>query len=772
MKTMNYHDLTYRLALSSRMEKVKADVLLRIQPNRKREFTETCPILLNSNSNPMAEVFLKNPNVPYVINLANAIVYSWEQTPCEIFDNEIIVGITRPYFKCYEHFSWGIHAESVLEDKDLGLTDLELKDLRNRMEPFNHDHIDELGVKLLGKDVFDALCVKDPMFLAGGYQGHTIPNYNILLDNGLDGVLALIDKYATENAKDEETKNFYQANRIIVKGMSNYLTRYATKAEELAENSSGETKNDYLNIAKNCKHVAHHKPETLYQACQLVWCLSLWDWVDCLGRLDQYLYPFYKKSVKEGDVFGVEDVISSLIFKFWENGAHNITLGGVKPEDGTDATNELTYLCLQTLRNIHDTHPRMSVRIHEDSPSELLKLIVEIWSEGMADPSVVSDKTVIKGLMGVGVPLNDARDYSMLGCQEIEIPGKSNFGCEDGLFNVAKLLEYTMHGGKNPKVLDVQVGPKTKHFTEFDSFEEFYQAFETQLKYYVPIFCKLCDAGQEIRAKNFAKLVKTPFTTGCLEKGKPHDAGGPIYNFGVVETAGVSAVADSMMAIKKLVFDEKVISKKTLMDALSSNFVGYEKERQMLLYDSPKFGNDVKEVDDMAIRVLNSFWGEIRKYKSIRGDVYLGACSLLESGIVVGKWTGALPDGRFDGEPLGNSIGPRPGADKKGLTAMLNSVAKLPLEMGVGGTTLNVLLPTRDLSTKAYKDAVVALMQVYLSSGGQMAQITTANIEDLKDAKIHPERHANLFVRIGGFSIQFIQLGPETQDEVISRYCV
>lgn len=769
---MNYFDVNFKLNLSPRMQRVKEAVISRLQPNRKREFTETCPVELNSNLNPMAEVFLKNSESPYVINLANAIVYSWEKTPCVIFDNEIIVGITRPYFKCFEHFSWGIHAENVLEDKSLNLSNEQLNDLRNRMEPLNHDHIDKLGVKFLGEKAFNALCQEEPMFIAGGYQGHTIPNYNTLLDNGLDGVLNIIDKYAKENANNEETRNFYEANRIIIRGMSSYLERYATKAEELAISADKDKKATYLAIAKNCKFVAHNKPETLYQACQLIWCLSLWDWVDCLGRLDQYLYPFYQKAVKEKDVFGVEEIIPSLIFKFWENGAHNVTLGGVHPNDGTDATNELTYLLLQTLRDIHDTHPRMSVRIHENSPAELMQLIVEIWSEGMADPSVVSDKAVIEGLMEAGVPLNDARDYSMLGCQEIEIPGKSNFGCEDGLFNVAKLLEYTMHGGKNPKILDVQVGPKTKTFTEFDSFEEFYSAFETQLKYFVPIFCKMCDAGQEIRAKNFAKLVKTPFTNGCLEKGKPHDLGGPVYNFGVVETGGISAVADSMTAIKKLVFDEKLISKQTLMDALSANFKGFEKERQLLLNGAPKFGNDIDEVDDMAIRVLTTFWDEIRKYKSIRGDVYLGACSLLESGIVLGKWTGALPDGRFAGEPLGNSIGPRPGADKNGLTAMLNSVAKLPLKKGVGGTTLNVLLPTRELSTKAYKEAVAVLMQVYLSKGGQMAQITTANVDELKDAKIHPERYGNLFVRIGGFSIQFVQLSLETQDEVISRYSV
>ncbi len=280
----------------------------------------------------------------------------------------------------------------------------------------------------------------------------------------------------------------------------------------------------------------------------------------------------------------------------------------------------------------------------------------------------------------------------------------------------------------------------------------------------------MCDSGQEVRAANFAKLVKTPFTEGCLEKGKPHDAGGPIYNYGVVETAGLAAAADSFTAVKKLVFQEGKISRQRLVSALAANFEGYEKERQMLLNRAPKFGNDDQEADAMAARVLDLFWSECGKYRSIRGDVYTGACSLLSGGIGFGKKTGALPDGRFAGEPLGNSIGPRPGADKNGVSAMLNSVAKLPLEKGVGGTTLNVVLTTRMLSDPTLRTHIASTIRTYLLGGGQMAQITTANLEDLLDAKAHPERHGDLIVRIGGFSVQFVQLDESAQNEIISRY--
>lgn len=584
-------------------------------------------------------------------------------------------------------------------------------------------------------------------------------------------MLAYVDECAAKNDRNQETRDFYEANRIIIRGMSSWLEGYAAKAAELAESEkNAEQKRWYEEISANCAFVAHKKPETLYQAAQLMWTLCLWDWVDCVGRSDQYLWPFYEKAVNEGGVVSAEEVITSLVFKIWENGVHNLSLGGVKPADGSDATNELSYLFLQVIRVIHDTHPRMSVRVHEATPHELLDLVVKMWQEGMSDPTVVGDNTVIAGLTAIGVPIEDARDYSELGCQEIEIPGKSNFGCEDGVFSLPKVLEYTMHDGYSPKHPELRIGPATGKFVDFETFEDFYQAYVTQLEFFTDIFVQLCNAGQEIRAANFTKLVKTPFTTGCLEKGKPHDAGGPLYNYGCVETAGLAPVSDSLVAIKKLVFEEKKISKQTLMDALHANFEGYEKERQMLLNMAPKFGNDNDEADEMAVRVLDMYWSMLGNYKSVRGDIFTGACSLLQGGINYGHCTGALPDGRFAGEAFGNTMGPRPGADKSGLSAMLNSVAKLPLEKGVGGTTLNVVLTTKLLSNPALREDISATMRSFLLNGGQMAQITTANLEDLLDAREYPERHGDLIVRIGGFSIQFVQLGSDAQKEIISRY--
>ena len=765
----DYTSITEKLVLSPRMEKVHGAILPRLQKWENRENTRCCE-LDTDGKNPFLDEFMEHPDTPYVINLANAIVRSWMITPVVIHPNEAVVGITRPNYPFVEHFSWGVrhygfranaHIQDFEQLQKIGAA-------ITRMTPLDKDHRYRAAIPVFGTAI-EAL-TQEGLFSAGGFQGHTIPNYNTLLDLGLDGVLEKVRHFKAINAKDTETQLLYEAWEIIVLGMSQYLTAYGEEAARLAQTEQdAEQKEYYLQISENCRFVAHKKPETLYQAVQLQWCLALWDWVDCLGRVDQYLYPFYEKAKAEGDVISTEDAIASIMFKLWENGAHNATLSGCKPEDGSDATNELTFLFLQVLRRIHEVYPRMCVRIREDADPKLMRLIVQMWSEGMCDPSIVSDVNVIPALQKLDVTLEDARNYATLGCQEIEVPGKSNLGCEDGSFNVAKAFEIAMKGGLSTKT-GKRISIQTKTFLACESFEEVYESFTQQLRYLIPIFTFICDRGQEERAANHAKLVKGIFTDGCVERGLPHDAGGPIYNYGVVETAGVPPVADALTAIKKLVFEEKRITKQQLQQALDANFEGYEKIRQMLLNLAPKFGNDNDEADAMACRVLNTFWDEIAKYRSVRGGPYTGACSLLRGGVTYGAKMGAMADGRFAGEPLGNTMGPRPGADKSGLTAMLASVSKLPLDKGVGGTTLNVLLSQKFLSDDQRKDAVAQTILHYMRSGGQLAQITSANLEDLQDAKLHPERHGDLIVRVGGFSTQFVQLSDNVQDEIISRY--
>ena len=573
-----------------------------------------------------------------------------------------------------------------------------------------------------------------------------------------------------ENTSDEKKLELYRALEILLHGLTDYMLLYADRADELAGAASDSgCAARCRRIAENCRAVSTGRPQTFYQAAQLTWFYSLWDWVDCAGRADQYLYPFYRQALDTGEEDSAEEITAALFLKFMEHGIHNIALGGVRPEDGSDAANELTYLFLQLARRLHSIHPRLSVRIHRNSPPELMKLIVKMWSEGMADPTLVSDELVIQGLMEYGVPLEDARDYTTLGCQEIEIPGKSNFGCEDGTLNLAKVFEYTIHDGKD-RFDGCQVGLHTGYLPDFKSPDELWAAFMDQMRYLTKHFLALCNRGIQIRNANKAKLVKTLFTDDCLSRGQNLDDGGSVYNYGVIETAGASAVADSFAANHRLVFEQKRISPERLEAAIAADFHGYETERRMLLNRAPKYGNDDPLADEYMTRILEVFWSEIGQYKSARGGRFMGACSLLRGGISYGRNTWAMPDGRRAGEELGNTIGPRTGADTSGLTALLNSVKKLPLKKGVGGTTLNVLIPKEFTKTREQRDTIAALMMAYLMNGGQMAQVTAASREEMLDAKAHPERHGDLLVRVGGFSTRFVELEESAQNEIIKRY--
>lgn len=749
---------------TSAIDALRAATVARLKPNRVREATFTGPE--PDGRTPFLDAFEYMPDAPYAVCLAEAIVRSWLESPIVIDRTDLLAGVPRPKRVLFEHFSWGIqYHEDMLDDPAYAPRKAEL---RSRIEqqgarlfPLTEAHIRSEGIRRFGsEEAYDSL--GGALWWVGGYQGHTVPDYPALLKGGIRGAL---NKIAEHAPRHPESAALYRAMEVLLLGFSEWILRYAAAAGALAE-SDPPRADQYLAIERNCRAIAMDPPKTLYQAAQLMWFYALWDWVDCIGRVDQYLYPFFLKTPVE-EKWDHKEVIAALWLKGLEHGIHNVTLSGVL-SDGSDATNELTYLMLDISRALHETHPRVSVRVHEGTPERLMQTVVDMWSEGMSDPTLASDPTVLAGMERLGVPIQHARDYSLLGCQEIEIPGKSNWGCEDGLMNLAKVFEYAANDGRCRRT-GLQIGPRTGQLADFASVEALWDAYIAQMKFLTRHFVSLCNRGVEIRDKNIAKLVKMPFTEACIERGLNPDAGGALYNPGVVETAGSSAVADAFAAIETVIFTQRRFSMETLDRALGADFEGYERERLMLVH-APKFGNDQELADRYAKRVLDAFWDELFTYRSIRGGPFVGACSLLEGGITYGANTWAMPDGRRAGEPLGNSIGPRTGADQTGLTAMLKSVAALPLKKGVGGTTLNVLMPMYLMKTEALRRSIAGVMRTYLLSGGQMIQVTTANLQELLDAKAHPERHGNLIVRIGGFSIRFVELGREAQDEVIRRY--
>lgn len=751
------------LNVSSFIEQLACSVRSRLKGYRLEERTHTGPE--PTGREPILQTFEERPTEPYPLCLAQGIVRSWLEAPMVIYPEDLLVGLPRPRMVLGDHFSRGIkYAKDVLDhpayapQKEEWLRRIDAQ--YSRLFPLDDRYVEQLGKELFG-EAYQSVCHG---LWASGYQGHTVPNYPRLLKDGIGQTAEKIKRLLAQ-ADDEPKRILYRALLILLEGFAAYARRYAQVAQKKAEETGIRR---FHWIAENCRAIAWERPQTLFQAAQLMWFYCLWDWVDCIGRFDQYMLPFFSTPDSGAEGFSKEDVIAALFLKFQEHGVHNISLGGVKPEDGADAANPLTYLMLQLGRRFPSVHPRMHVRIHQNTPPALMRLVVCMWGDGMADPTLVSDETVIPALMAYGVTPEDARDYTTLGCQEIEIPGRSNFGCEDGAINLAKILEYTLNDGCD-RLTGARVGLSTGYLSDHSSMDSLWNAFLRQMKHLVPPLLALCNRGVAVRSACLSKLVKMPFTDDCLARGLDPDNGGARYNYGVIETAGASAVADSLAAIHQLVYQERSVSAQEVELALAANYQGFEALRLRLL-NAPKFGNDHPLPDHYARRVLDAFWSELGQHTSARGDVFTGACSLLEGGIGFGKQTWALPDGCFAGMPLSNTIGPRPGTDQKGVTAMLNSVRKLPLHKGMGGTTLNVLLPPAMLATPQLRARVEALMRVYLLEGGQMAQVTAVSRADLEEARLHPEQHRNLMVRVGGFSARFTELHPDTQLEIISRY--
>jgi formate C-acetyltransferase len=763
MEYMNYRDENTRFVFPPDAARYCAEMEKRLKPQGVREGTHTGPE--PDGKTPFLDAFESMPEEAYPVVLAHAIVNSWLESPVVIRPRERIVGVPRPDRPLVEHFSYGIQrADHMLDHpayrEKAGELRRRIDAVSPRLSPLTMEHMYGEGRRMFGDSYGETM---RGLWWTGGYQGHTIPNYPKLLSLGADGLKDEIVKYLS-NTAEEDKLVFYRALLVLIEGFSRYILLYAEKAAETALDAEGGERDRLCEIARICRKIAHERPQTFPEAAQLMWFHCLWDWVDCVGRMDRYLEPFFRTADRET----AEETASALFFKIREHGSHNVTLGGLDPETGEDASNDLTFLLLQIARTCHDTHPRMTIRVDRKTPEALLRLAVAMWSDGMSDPTVVSDTLAVDGLRQYGVSLRDARDYSVLGCQEIELPGKSNFGCEDGKINLAKILEYTLNDGYDRRG-GPRVGLPTGKITDYADIESLFEAYAAQVRFFTERFCRLCDLGQEVRAANFAKLWKSLTTDDCLARGRSLDDGGAVYNYGVAETAGSSAVGDSFAAMDLLVFGSRKISPETLEAALAADFEGYEAER-LLLLSAPKFGNDADEADRWTVRVLEQFWGELGKYRSVRGGVYMGACSLLADGIWYGKQTAALPDGRHAGDVLGNTIGPRTGADKNGVTAMLKSVMKLPLRLGLGGTTLNVLIPREANAAPEQRAKTATLIRTYLENGGQMAQITTASLEDMKDAQIRPECHEDLIVRIGGYSTRFTEISREMQDELIRRY--
>ena len=623
-------------------------------------------------------------------------------------------------------------------------------------------------------------------------QGHILPDVSSWLEFGPSGLLKRYES-AKEKESSPEKKMFFHSVCISLEGVVLFIKRYADLATQLAESTpSIETKQHLQTIAGICQKLAYNKPESFHEAVQSVWFLFVLLHLESNassfspGRMDQYLYPYFKKDIEQGLLTSDHalEIISCLWLKFNEivylRNSHsakyfagfpigfNIAIGGIN-EKGMNAENELSFLMLKAQSILGLPQPNLSARLSKKSSIEFIDACTKVVAKGSGMPQFFNDEAVIPALMNQGVMENHALDYGIVGCVELSTNG-NNLGWSDAaMFNMVKVIELAMNNGIC-LLTGQQLGPQTGYLSDFESYSEFEIAIEKQMNYFIEAMMKLTGYVDQ----KHAKVLPSPFLSSvifdCLGKGMDVTAGGAYYNFSGIQFIQVANVADSLAAIKSSVFDERTLSAQRLMDLLSSNFANDEITRQTLLNRIPKYGNDIQWVDEIGLKWAKKFAEKISTYSNVRGGRCHTGFYTVSAHVPMGQNVAATPDGRFACTPLADGgLSAVCGRDFNGPTALLHSVSRIDSKLGSNGTLLNMkFLPSffdTDQDIRKFSYFLKGLVKLKISH----VQFNVINKQDLLQAQIEPEKYRNLTIRVAGYTAYYTELVKDLQNEIIER---
>ena len=740
-----------------------------------------------------------------------------EQVPIAIFDDELIVGSQTQYVRgCSPPLDWSTDAgdEVLAGNKDVGRSealkcDISDEDFLAIKEDvaFWHGKSPDVIIK---KVTEQQLGMSVDELIAPGITlspfGHATPiwhhdaDYERILRIGLKGILKEVkerrEALKFENGDDGEKCVFYLAAEITLKAMITYAKRYAELARKLSgQTSDPRRKRELERIAETCDWVPENPARNFYEAVQscrfihLGLNLETGGGAEQVSRLDQYLFPYYEKDIKEGIITLQEatEIMACIWMKINEMdimrpgnrkmtgagsyGTH-VTIGGVD-RDGNDATNELTYLSLKIGKELK-TPISIYLRVHENTPDELMKRAIETnRAVGGGIPSFLNDERVIPNLVQDGVTLEDARDWVGFGCVHPHIAHGSGQYNNFPVFNAPKCLELVMYNGFDPRT-GKQIGLQTGDPRSFKSIEDWIDAWQKQFEYWFTFLNQIGNIGWHIRSQIYAIPFHSALVNDCLAKGKDVFRGGLRYPQLLLGSLCMlrANTADSLMAIKRLVYDEKKLTVDELLDACAHNFEGGGRGQiQQMLLAAPKYGNDEDEPDEMMKRLsmwMSHFVPSVNgPYGYPKRDCRQGAAAHYTAGRLVG----ALPDGRKAWEPLADGgISPFRGADKQGPTAVLRSAFKIINTNENRSAVLNQKISPALLGTEENVMKLIALIRTFFNDyHGYMIQFNILSREQLLEAKVHPEEYRDLVVRVGGFAAYFVELPPMLQDEVITR---
>lgn len=801
----------------------------------------------------LTESYKQTENMPIIKRRALAFKNILENIPITIREGELIVGsATKAPRGCQVFpeysYKWLLDEFDTVAQREADpfYISEETKSALKRVYPYWEDKTSsDLATAYMAPEA--KLAIEHNIFTPGNYFyngiGHVTVDYGKIIRIGYRGLmneaaaeLASIHVYDGNYAHKKE---FLEAVIISCDAAITYTKRYAALAAELAEKCTDSSrKAELLQISKNCLNAPENGAHSFWEACQCFWFIQMLLQVESSGhsispgRFDQYMYPYYKADMENGiltrpfaqelvdciwikfnDLNKVRDAVSAEGFAGYSL-FQNLIAGG-QDKEGLDATNDMSFICIQASMHTQLPAPSFSVRVWNGTPNEFMIKAAELTRTGVGLPAYYNDEVIIPALMSRGISLEEARDYNIIGCVEPQTPHKTDGWHDAAFFNMCRPLEMVFSNGVDK---GVQIGPKTGEVESFKTFDEFLNAYKTQMRYFIRLMVNADNAIDVAHAERCPLPFQSSMVDDCISRGKSMQEGGAVYNFTGPQGFGIANVTDSLWAIKVLVYDTKQVSINDYKDALIHNFgKGMTKKaaqaataeviaslkaqgktvnedqvaqiarmflensvctsEQKAKYDKllnmidslDKYGNDIEDVDLFAREAAYIYTKELPNYKNPRGGIFHAGLYPVSANVPLGEQTGATPDGRLANTPVADGVGPFSGKDKFGPTAAANSVAKLNHAMASNGTLYNQKFHPSALAGQSGLQAFADYIRAFFDQKGMHMQFNVVSRETLLDAQKHPEKYKSLVVRVAGYSALFTTLSRSLQDDIINR---
>jgi pyruvate formate-lyase/glycerol dehydratase family glycyl radical enzyme len=762
------------------------------------------------------KTYQEHEGSPVILKRAYALEKTLKEMSVFIDEGELIVGNQSSALRAAPVFPEYVTSWIIKEldefDKRPGdaffVTEEQKKELKELCKWWEGKTLIEKGYSImspLNKEIHDSGIIRAEGNLTSG-DAHIAVNFEKILKIGLAGYLNEIE-LAQRSLKDADKnlaqkQDFYKSLKIGIESFQAFIGRFEKLANELSLRETDKIrKSELVRISENCRNISQNPPSGFYEALQLTWFVQLVLQIESnghsvsLGRMDQYLWKFYKDDLSTGRIsvdFALEllentwlKLLSVNKIRSWSHTRfsaggplyQNVTIGG-QTVDGKDAVNDLSFLILDSVGRMKLTQPNLSVRFHRNINPEFLNQCVNVIGKGFGMPAFNNDEIVISSLIDIGVAREDAYNYSAIGCIEVAVPGKWGYRCTGMSFlNLMRVFLAAMNNG-----LDTMTGkifsPGTGKFEDFSDFNDLMAAWKNQVRFYAKVSVEI-DAAADLALEELVPdILCSAFVDDCIARGKTIKEGGSVYDFISGLQVGIANLGNSLAAVKKLVFEDGIISKEVLMQNLKNNFEDREGEkvRQILLNYAPKYGNDDDYVDKLLVEAYMYFIDELKKYHTTRfgrgpiGCTYYAGTSSISANVPSGSVVPATPDGRKAFTPVAEGCSPTSGTDTLGPTAVFKSVSKLPTDKILGGVLLNQKLSPSALGNETQKQKLISIIRTFFATlKGWHVQYNIVSRDTLLAAKKNPENYRDLVVRVAGYSAFFATLSPDTQDDIIAR---